>query len=94
VNCDVIIAELDGDGIDEVILLRPGGSRAWVFRSGDGHEWDYFSEIANLECDGVRAALVAGNFSIAPSKTSEIEVAGRRLRLNWPADCNVGRIAK
>ena len=65
-----------------------------MFRSRDGNEWDHFSEIVNLDYDGVRAALMSGNFSILRPTTGEIEVAGRRLHQNLPADCNVGRLAK
>jgi hypothetical protein len=61
-------------------------------RVGTDRAWDYFSEIVNLGCDGVRDALVAGKFSIVASASKELEVAGRRLRMNWPPDCNAGRL--
>jgi hypothetical protein len=77
------------DGTGEIVVLPLGDTRASVFRLGTDRAWDYFSEIVNLGCDGVRDALVAGKFSIVASASKELEVAGR---MNWPPDCNAGRL--
>jgi hypothetical protein len=92
IRCDAIIADLDGDGTDEIILLAFADRNASVFRLKPDHMWDYFSVIPNLECDGVREALATGKFAIVTSTTKELEVAGRRLRMNSPSNCSGGQI--
>jgi hypothetical protein len=90
-KCDVFMLDLDGDGADEVVLLVPGATRAWVMTQTADKAWNYFGEIANIDCEGVRAALLAGNFSVVPSTARDIQIAGRRLRMSWPADCRAAQ---
>jgi hypothetical protein len=93
-SCDAFLMDLDGDDTDEIVLLRPGASRAWVMGLNPDKIWIYLGEIVDIECDGVRAALLAGNFSLVPSSSRDIEIAGRRLRMNVPADCRATRIKR
>ena len=86
-RCEVIVVDLDGDGTDEIIALPRTLASAQVFRANRDGAWDYFGELAGVGCPGVREALLAGDLSIAAPSVKEIEVAGRRLRMNWPPDC-------
>lgn len=89
-QCDAVMADLDGDNLDEIILLPSTTRQVLVFRRAAGQTWDYFGQMSNAGCEGVREALAPGNFSILASRAKEIEAGGRRLRLIWPADCAGG----
>lgn len=84
-SCDAILADLDGDGADEIILDAHAGE-ATVFRRTEG-QWGYFGTLAGFNCKGVGEALRAGQFSLAPSLLKDIEVAGARLRVAPHFDC-------
>lgn len=91
VKCDALMLDFDGDGTDEIVLLPPGASRASVIGLDHNKVWNHRGAIGDLDCDGVRAALLAGNLSLVPSAIRDIEVAGRRLQFSWNTDCRTGR---
>jgi hypothetical protein len=92
VKCDVLMLDFDGDGTDEIVLVPPGASRAVVIGLDKDKVWNDLGTISNLDCTGVRAALLGGNLSLVPSRLRDIEVAGRRLQMSWTAHCRSGRI--
>lgn len=78
VKCEAILADIDGDGRPEILLLE---GRVTAFKSGaDG--WDYFGRVTHMSCVGVRDALRAGRFKIVEPSFKEIEVAGQRLGID------------
>ncbi len=79
VKCDAIIADLDGDGRPEILLFGVGGGGA--FKANTAGTWEFVGRIANAYCVGVREALRAGHFEIAPSVFKEIEANGVRLHI-------------
>jgi hypothetical protein len=79
VKCDAIIADLDGDGRPEILLFGVGGGAA--FKANTAATWEFVGRIANAYCVGVREALRAGHFEIAPSVFKEIEANGVRLHI-------------
>ena len=92
VKCDVLMLDFDGDGTDEIVLIPPAALRAVVIGYDRDKVWSDLGTIANLECDGVRAALLGGNLSLVPSQLRDIEIPGRRLQMSWTTDCRTGRI--
>jgi hypothetical protein len=79
VKCDAIIADLDGDGRPEILLFGVGGGAA--FKANTAATWEFVGRIANAYCVGVREALRAGHFEIAPPVFKEIEANGARLHI-------------
>ena len=81
-KCDAILADLDGDGKSEVVLLpRTGTARAFE-EAADGR-WltiGYLTKT-NTFCKIVRDGLHAGKLTIAEPRYKEIEVAGQRLQI-------------
>ncbi|MFC0242724.1 DUF4153 domain-containing protein [Rhodopseudomonas telluris] len=84
-SCDAILADLDGDGSDEIILDARTGE-ATVFRRTDG-QWRYFGTLAGSNCKGVGEKLRSGQFALAPSQLKDVEIAGTRLRVTPYFDC-------
>jgi hypothetical protein len=81
-KCEGILADLDGDGTPEILLFGvPDGSAAAFKLAGDGR-WLPIGSVANANCPGVRDALRAGKFEAAAPLLKDIEVNGRRLRVN------------
>jgi hypothetical protein len=79
-KCEAILLDLDDDGQPEILLLGLPAGPAAAFKDGPAG-WSYFGMIANLQCNGVREALRAGQFRAAAPILKEIEVAGQRLRV-------------
>lgn len=92
-KCEAVIADLEGNGADDIILLAAGHqSSAAVFHKTGESSWDFFSTLINVGCRGVRDALIAGNFKTAPSVAKELEVGAQRLRMMWPTECSEGTV--
>jgi hypothetical protein len=85
VRCEAIMADLDGDGSPEIILLSVPGGPAAAFKLQSGGTWTLLGSIQNAHCAGVREALRAGQMEIVQPTLREIEVGGNRVRLNL--DC-------
>ena len=82
-DCDAFFAELDGDGVDEVLLADD--SSLWAFKATpDGH-WRVLGSIVPMDAK-VRQALRAGAFKTVPSPWKDMEAGQRRLRLSLSDD--------
>jgi hypothetical protein len=85
-SCDAVMKDLDGDGIDEILLIRSGSERFdwWyltAFKRMDG-KWQVvgsFSKSNAEVCKGEREAVLAGNFKPLVPLQRDLEVGGRRL---------------
>ena len=84
-QCDAILADVDGDGSDEIILFQSGS--ATVFTSRGETSWHYIGTLTNTDCPGAREALLAGRFDLAPSRFKDLNVDGHRVHLNLNLDC-------
>ncbi len=87
-NCDAVLADLNGDGVAEIILLPRGYGPSVVFTRSSDQPWSYVGQLAGANCPGMSGALRTGNFKLAQSAWPEFEVLGRRMRLIFPYDCN------
>jgi hypothetical protein len=79
-RCNAVLIDLDGDGIDEVLLFgAPGGDAA--FKQHDDKTWRYEGGISNSFCPGFRDALSKGEIAIGAPRFKDIEVAGQRASI-------------
>jgi hypothetical protein len=82
VQCEAIVADLDGDGQPEVLLFNLPTGAAAAFKKGAADQtWSYLGVVANANCAGVRDALKAGSFEITQPTLKEIAVNSERLRV-------------
>jgi hypothetical protein len=92
-KCDAILADLDGDGVDEIILL-PASGPAHLFRLNDGQSWFHLGMLAGSNCPGMREALLAGTFELVQPTFKELAISGRHLSLNAPLECPASTAVK
>jgi hypothetical protein len=89
-RCGAVLADLDGDGIPEVMLFdmpnKVGitGTVNVLHKAANGR-WMYLGPLSNVHCPGVGDALAAGHVDIAEPQFKELAVNGQRLRMN--VDC-------
>lgn len=85
-KCDAVLADLDGDGTMEVILIPGNVPKISVFGERD-QRWTLIGELANRTCPGISEGLKAGTFELAPSPFKDVIVNGERLHLNADNNC-------
>ena len=82
-QCEAYLANVDGDGAAEVLVSW--GYRISVFRLGADGTWTLIGSIEPGTCgrttDEVRAALRTGHVRPLPAQVPDIEIEGRRVRL-------------
>jgi Domain of unknown function (DUF4153) len=90
INCEAIIADIDGDGQSEILLFTFSAGPAAAFKKQTKDAaWDYWGVIANANCAGVHDALHEGHFEIVQPAMKEIAANGERLRVS--TDCAPGK---
>jgi hypothetical protein len=70
--CDVILADMDGDGVDEAIVVVAGTDIYWwgtVLKQMPEGGWMVAGTLPVPHCRGDLDALKAGKFTVAPPKT-------------------------
>jgi Domain of unknown function (DUF4153) len=82
-RCDAFFIDLDGDGVDEIILITtPRGYNGTVFKVDKDGNWQVVGSLSNdLGCDGALDALRAGQYSLAASPWKDMVVAGQTVRM-------------
>src|SRR5262249_11227609 len=58
-KCEAVIADLDGDGTPEILLLDQTGASA--YRKSDA-AWEWLGYVMNVNCMDVRDSLRSGKF--------------------------------
>lgn len=83
-TCDVLVRDVTGDPLPEVLLF---GNDSWnsVIASEEGGRWRIVGRMRAV-CPASRQALREGNISVVQPRRPELEVAGRRIRVDWTAD--------
>ncbi|MDE2135519.1 MAG: DUF4153 domain-containing protein [Alphaproteobacteria bacterium] len=91
-RCDAIITDLDGDSVDEVVLVTRLGSGSWAqigeFKQ-DGKVWRLIGARYGFVCAGDREALIAGQFKAATPEERDILVGAKRLRVTPPNNTDI-----
>jgi len=92
-NCDAIVRDFDGGGVNEVLLIYSIGdeprvrwSTAELFKQ-NGQSWEMVAASSGAICESDRAALLAGKFEAAVPVQRDLEVGGKRI-LMIPQDTN------
>jgi hypothetical protein len=85
--CDAVLTDLDGDGVDEIIVINGDGQLYWwgtVMKLGDDGKWSAVGTLPAPHCKGDLEALRNGTFKTVPppsSKWNVLEVGGREIHL-------------
>ncbi len=85
-HCDVILVDLDGDGVDEIMLADTDGyATPYVFKIDGGGVWRLIGNLPlNFSCPGMRDALRAGQFTTTPSPWKDLSIQGKTFRIGPP----------
>jgi len=79
--CVAYLLDLDGDGVAE-ILVGNADLPLYAFQLSPDGVWGIIGYYTALQCGShVRSFLDAGRFQLVPSKYKELEMQGKRLRL-------------
>ncbi|MGK9234852.1 DUF4153 domain-containing protein [Inquilinus limosus] len=78
-SCEAFFGDLTGDGTAEILLATTGMITAYQEQGG---RWDLIGRLEPGHCPGLVEAMREGNFAPAPSNFADLDVAGRRLRLD------------
>jgi hypothetical protein len=86
-KCDAVMVDLDGDGAAEILLsVKPHG----YFRvyKETGGKWRHLGALdASSGCNGVRDALLAGNFELIAPAFKDVKAAGAILQVRPEHKC-------
>jgi hypothetical protein len=100
VRCDALLVDLDGDGVDEVLVgVQPTGANRPIMANDfqayhwTGTAWENIGSVSD-GCSAIRAALLAGRAQFAPPLPRpwrDLVIDGVRLSLQdkpaLPGDC-------
>jgi hypothetical protein len=87
--CDAVLADLDGDGREEVLLFSKTPTGVSVFSEDAKNNWHVAATLGvPWNCPGVLDALREGRYKVSPPSKiwSDIEVGGVRLRVHETDD--------
>lgn len=82
-RCDAVLADLDGDGVDEIIVVRSvGKTEYWsgeIYKL-EGDRWVLAGSLSSRHCKGQKKALLNGQFKPVahPTPLPDLEIAGKR----------------
>lgn len=83
--CDGLFIDLDGDGIEEILLVPSSGAWRSVVFTEAGGTWKVGGLIdIQPSCPSVLEGLLKGEGRIVTPRWRDIEVGGRRLTVNPP----------
>lgn len=80
-KCEVIMSDLDDDGVPELLILSIPTGPAAAFKAAGDERWILLGSVTNVHCPGVREALRDGRFQSAPPLFKELVANQLRLRV-------------
>jgi hypothetical protein len=87
ITCEALVADLDGDGKEDVLLLSEIGEKpsyyGYLFQQSPEGLWEYRASLGYPHCDGDLEALRAGRLNLVPAMRADAIVGGRRVAMNW-----------
>jgi hypothetical protein len=90
-TCDAMLADVDGDGKDEVLVSAAGQYQIEIFKAGADGRWTRF---ATAGCVGVGDALSQGKVKAIAPAWKDLDVSGNRLRIQSAGACNATPTAR
>ncbi|HEX3754870.1 MAG TPA: hypothetical protein VHV26_07310, partial [Rhizomicrobium sp.] len=91
-ECDAVLADFEGDGKDDILLLNGardsdiGYFSGNLFRQATDESWASVAVLTYPHCKGDFEALRDDRFSLAPATHRDFMVNGRKMLLNWTDD--------
>jgi Domain of unknown function (DUF4153) len=88
-HCDVFLMDLDGDGVEEVVVLdQQESGRAVVFHQNAAGRWRMVGTFS-LDCEQFQQAFQSGEVRVVAPEWHDLEISGIKLRLTpTPAQCH------
>lgn len=77
-KCDAALIDLDGDGVDEVLLVTHAAGPAVVFKRNDD-VWRMEGTLSNIFCNGIRDGFGRGDISVTTPRFKDIQIGGQRI---------------
>jgi hypothetical protein len=83
VRCEALFVDIDADGIDEIVLVEKK-TRSALFKLGQDGKWTLIGTLPSLAaCTGTLGdAMRAGRVKIVPPAWRDVDIDGRRFRLD------------
>ncbi len=79
--CHAIILTPEQHGLAGILLISPASNAVAFVQDGAGR-WRSIGRLENTNCDGVRAALMAGDLQMVQPQYPDLVAAGTRLPLD------------
>jgi hypothetical protein len=80
--CVAYLIDLDGDGVSEIVLGTANDMELKLFQRMPDGVWRHAGHFEAYQCGlDVKDLLATGRYQLMPPRMKEIEVAGKRLRL-------------
>jgi hypothetical protein len=83
-TCDAMLADIDGDGKDEVLVSGAGEYEITIFKQGDDGSW---RKLGSVSCAGAGDALVQGKVKPIAPVWKDIDLDGHRQRIQSAGYC-------
>jgi energy-converting hydrogenase Eha subunit A len=81
-RCEAFVRDLDGNGIDDLILISEIPGPPPLIFSYEKGVWTPVGQLpARLGCTDTRALLKSGDFKTAPSRWPDLEIGGLRMEI-------------
>ncbi|MGA0606964.1 DUF4153 domain-containing protein [Phenylobacterium sp. VNQ135] len=90
-SCPVLVRDMDGDGAQEVVVLRPYNSV--VYQRTEGRGWQRAGELRGAWCSGDLDAVRARRFTVRPPRSLALEIEGREFVFTPDQKCDSRRRA-
>ncbi|WP_158904721.1 DUF4153 domain-containing protein [Burkholderia sp. L27(2015)] len=85
-KCDAYLVRLSGDGRQNILLLAPRGSEGTLFDQDAAGTWQVLGRLKIPPgCVEERAALMQGSYKAVPPLLPDLEINGRRIRVEAAA---------
>ncbi|MCC2971597.1 DUF4153 domain-containing protein [Massilia sp. IC2-476] len=84
-TCDALVRDVIGDARPEVLLFGDDAWNSVIASEEEGGRWRIAGRIRAV-CPAYRQALREGKLSAVQPLRPELEVAGRRIRVDWTAE--------
>jgi hypothetical protein len=85
-KCDVIAVDVNGDGVNELLVIGHNyyGSRSTIFQQNHDQSWTNLGELANFPrlCDAQVQQLKLGQFALKTPVNKDIEIGGQRYAIH------------
>ncbi len=79
ITCEAFFADFDGDGVAEILIADYDSIN--VFRLSQENVWTRIGSLSSADCGNILEGLRAGRVRSIPSTINDLEIDGKRVRL-------------